>query len=51
MITNKGGNMTIAKTFRLETGLVEKLESIAHQDKRTLANLVKKILSDFVESK
>jgi predicted transcriptional regulator len=43
--------MTVSKTFRLDAEVVEKLEKIAQEEKRTLANLVKKILSDFAESK
>ena len=43
--------MTVSKTFRLDAEVVEKLEKIAQEEKRTLANLVKKILSDFAENK
>ena len=43
--------MTVSKTFRLDSEVVEKLEKIAQEEKRTLANLVKKILSDFADQK
>lgn len=43
--------MTVSKTFRLDAEVVEKLEKIAQEEKRTLANLVKKILSDFADKK
>lgn len=43
--------MTILKSFRLEKETIEKLEIIAKQEKRTFANLVKKVLSDFVDKK
>lgn len=43
--------MTVSKTFRLDAEVVEKLEKIAQEEKRTLANLVKKILSDFADQK
>lgn len=43
--------MTVSKTFRLDAEVVKKLEKVAEEEKRTLANLVKKILSDFAENK
>ncbi len=43
--------MTILKSFRLEKETVDKLEVIAKREKRTFANLVKKILSDFIDKK
>ena len=43
--------MTIIKSFRLPKEVVEKLEIVAKQEKRTLANLVIKILSDFTDKK
>lgn len=43
--------MTVLKTFRLDADVVKKLEKVAEEEKRTLANLVKKILSDFAENK
>lgn len=43
--------MTIIKSFRLPQEVVEKLEKIAKEEKRTLANLVIKILSDYTDNK
>lgn len=43
--------MTILKSFRLPEDVVEKLEKVAKEEKRTLANLVVKILSDFTDKK
>lgn len=41
--------MTILKSFRLPKEVVAKLEEVAKEEKRTLANLVIKILSDFTD--
>lgn len=43
--------MTILKSFRLPEDVVLKLEKTAKEEKRTLANLVIKILSDFTDKK
>lgn len=43
--------MKIIKSFRLPEEVVNKLEQIAKQEKRTLANLVIKILSDYTDNK
>lgn len=43
--------MTIIKSFRLPEEVVRKLEKIAKEEKRTLANLVIKILSDYTDNK
>lgn len=43
--------MTIIKSFRLPEEVVKKLEKIAKEEKRTLANLVIKILSDYTDNK
>ena len=43
--------MTILKSFRLPKEVLEKLEETAKKEKRTLANLVVKILSDFTDKK
>lgn len=43
--------MTILKSFRLPKEVVAKLEEVAKEEKRTLANLVIKILSDFTDKK
>ena len=44
-------DMTILKSFRLPKDVVAKLEEVAKEEKRTLANLVIKILSDFTDKK
>ena len=41
--------MTILKSFRIPENVIEELQKVAKQEKRTLANLVIKILSDFTE--
>ena len=41
--------MTILKSFRIPENVIEELQKVAKQGKRTLANLVIKILSDFTE--
>ena len=43
--------MTILKSFRLPKEVVEKLEKVAKEEKRTVANLVIKILSDFTDKR
>ena len=43
--------MTILKSIRIKEDVVAKLESIAKKEKRTFANLVNKILSDFTDKK
>lgn len=43
--------MKIIKSFRLPEEVVKKLERVAKEEKRTLANLVIKILSDFTDNK
>lgn len=43
--------MTILKSFRLPEDVLKKLEEVAKEEKRTLANLVIKVLSDFTENK
>lgn len=43
--------MKIIKSFRLPEEVVKKLEKVAKEEKRTLANLVIKILSDFTDNK
>lgn len=41
--------MKVLKSFRLPKDVVNKLEKLAKDEKRTLANLVSKILSDFTD--
>ena len=43
--------MTILKSFRLPEDVLKKLEKVAKEEKRTLANLVIKVLSDFTDNK
>ena len=43
--------MKVIKSFRLPEEVVKKLEKVAKGEKRTLANLVIKILSDFTDNK
>ena len=43
--------MKIIKSFRLPEEVVKKLERVAKEEKRTLANLVIKILSDYTDNK
>lgn len=43
--------MKVIKSFRLPEEVVKKLEKVAKVEKRTLANLVIKILSDFIDNK
>ena len=43
--------MTILKSFRLPEAALKTLEKVAKEEKRTLANLVIKVLSDFTDNK
>ena len=46
MVTSENPN-----TFRINKDVLEKLKQIAKDEKRSLNNLVNKILSDFTENK
>lgn len=39
--------MKILKSFRIDDDVLKKLQEIADEEKRTLSNLIIKILSDF----
>ena len=43
--------MTTIKTVRIDKETLEKLQKVAEEEKRTLSNLINKILSDFVDKK
>lgn len=43
--------MTLLKSFRIEEETIKRLEEIAEDDKRTLNNLINKVLSDFIKQK
>ena len=41
--------MTILKSVRFDAEVLNKLKEIAKDEKRTLSNLINKILTEFVE--
>lgn len=43
--------MSNTNSFRIKPEVLEKLKEIAKQEKRSLNNLVNKILSDFTDKK
>lgn len=43
--------MKILKSFRIDDDVLKKLQKIADEEKRTLSNLIIKILSDFTNKK
>lgn len=43
--------MTVLKSIRISEETLAKLEKIAEEEKRTVSNLINKILSDFVDKK
>ncbi len=43
--------MKILKSFRIDDDVLKKLQEIADEEKRTLSNLIIKILSDFTNKK
>lgn len=51
IIASKGDNMKILKSFRIDVDVLKKLQKIADEEKRTLSNLIIKILSDFTNKK
>lgn len=43
--------MTVLKSIRISEETLAKLEKLAEEEKRTVSNLINKILSDFVDKK
>lgn len=43
--------MKILKSFRIDDDVLKKLQKIADEEKRTLSNLIIKILSNFTNKK
>lgn len=43
--------MTVLKSIRISKEILAKLEKVAEEEKRTVSNLINKILSDFVDKK
>lgn len=43
--------MTVLKSIRISKETLAKLEKVAEEEKRTVSNLINKILSDFVDKK